>query len=120
MVHPANHVAFQAPDNVALGLALGGATGDVGDGRFVESDPHDHGAVDRGVELAVPTVVDPVPTGAHPGGRRDRTYAGQLRQRGLGHHHLGLDRPTSSTPPPRGSSGTTMNGSTRAWAFGRR
>ena len=47
VVDLSDHVAFQASDDVAFGLALGGA-------------------VDRGIELSAPTLVDAVLPAGHP------------------------------------------------------
>lgn len=41
MVDLTDHVAFQAADDVAFALSLGGAAGNVGDRRLVESHPGD-------------------------------------------------------------------------------
>jgi len=57
VVDLADDVAFEASDDVAFGLALGGSSSHVSFCRFVVLHPDNDGAVDRRVELAVPSVV---------------------------------------------------------------
>ncbi len=66
MVDLADDVPLEASDDLVFALAFGGSTSDVGDGRFVEAHSDNDGAVYRGVELAVPAVVDAVPPTGHP------------------------------------------------------
>ena len=81
MVDLANDVAFEAADDVAFALALGGPARDVSKRGLVEPHPDDHGPIDRGVELSVPSVIDAVlPTG-HSRAGRDGANAGEFRER---------------------------------------
>ena len=43
VVDLADEVALQTTDDLAFGQTLGGASGDVGDGRFVPAHPNDDG-----------------------------------------------------------------------------
>src|SRR5665647_2191980 len=90
VVDLADDVALEAADDLALGLALGGAPGDVVDGGLVEAHADDDGAVDRCIELAVPAVVDAVPPGGQSGAGGDRADPGELGQGGFGMDALGV------------------------------
>src|SRR3712207_5329335 len=57
----AGEQALEAADDLGLGLAFPGSSGDVGAGGFVVLHAHDHRAVESGVGLAVATAVEPVP-----------------------------------------------------------
>ena len=52
--------AFEAADNVLLGEAFGGASGDVIDGGLVESHADDRCAVERSVGLPMTASVEAV------------------------------------------------------------
>lgn len=65
VVDLADHIALEAADDVSLASALSGASGDVRDGRLMKPHPHDHCPIDRGVELAVASVVDAMLPAAH-------------------------------------------------------
>src|SRR5699024_7265519 len=80
----------EAADDVAFALSLGCASSDVGDGRFVELHPDDHGPVDGGVELPVTATVDAMTAAGHAGPGRDWTDASELRERCLGADALGV------------------------------
>src|SRR5215207_6710575 len=54
----AGHIAFQAADDLFLGLALGQARGHVVPGWLVVAQSDDHDPVQRGVGLAVTAPVD--------------------------------------------------------------
>ena len=56
MVELSNHVAFQTANDVPFTLAFGGSAGDVINGGLVESHSHDHGPIDRGIELPVSSI----------------------------------------------------------------
>ena len=45
--------AFEAPDDLACGSAIGGASGDVVAGGLMESHADDDGAIEGGVGVAV-------------------------------------------------------------------
>src|SRR4051812_49963607 len=78
----AGEVALEAADDLALGQALGGAAGDVVDGRLVPAHANDDGAVEGGVGLPVTAAVEPVPPVGPPGAGGD----------GAGAAHLGESR----------------------------
>ena len=80
MVDLADDVAFEASDDVAFGLALGGSSSHVSFCRFVVLHPDNDGAVDRRVELAVPSVVDPVPAAGLSRAGGDRADASKFRK----------------------------------------
>jgi hypothetical protein len=61
-------VAFQAADDLLLGLAFLGASRHVVLGRLVVAEPHQHDSVERGVGLAVTAPVQPMPGGLAGGG----------------------------------------------------
>lgn len=67
MINLVNHIALRASDKFALGFPLSCAALNVGDRRFVEAHLQNHGAVDLGVQVLVPAVIDPVLDGAHIG-----------------------------------------------------
>ena len=56
--------AFAAPDDLAFGSAIGGASGDVVAGGLVESHADDDGAIEGGVGVAVAASIEAVPAGA--------------------------------------------------------
>src|SRR6266540_5420516 len=64
----AGDVALEAAQDLLLGLALGGAPGEVVAGGLVPAQPDDHDAVQRRVGLAVTTAVQPVADGLARGG----------------------------------------------------
>src|SRR3712207_6246126 len=72
----AGDVAFEAADDLGLGLALDRAPADVVEGRRMAAHARDD-AVQGGVGLAVAAAVEPVPVGLAAGGR-DRAGAAQL------------------------------------------
>ena len=72
--------AFEAPDDLAFGSAIGGASGDVVAGGLVESHADDDGAIEGGVSVAVAASIEAVPAGGHPGRGRDRARAAELRE----------------------------------------
>lgn len=74
----AGEQAFEAADDLAFGLALGGAASDVGPGGCVVLHADDDGAVERGVGLPVAAAVEAVPV-RYAGGCRDRGDAAQAR-----------------------------------------
>jgi hypothetical protein len=80
LVDLAGDEPLHATDDLGLGLAFGGSSGDVGDGGLVEAHPDDDDAVQRGVGLAVAAAVEAVADGLARGGR-DRTGAAQLGER---------------------------------------
>ena len=82
--------AFQAPDDLAFGSALGGASGDVVAGGLVESHADDDGAREGGVAVAVAASIEAVPAGGHPGRGRDRARAAELRERGFRTNPVGV------------------------------
>ena len=82
--------AFQAPDDLAFGSAIGGASGDVVAGGLVESHADDDGAIEGGVGVAVAAAVEAVPAGGHPGRGRDRTRAAELREGGFRTNPVGI------------------------------
>src|SRR5690606_23809816 len=71
-------------------LALGGSAGDVINGGLVESHSHDHGPIDRGVELSVSSMVDAMLPTCHTRPCRDGADAGEFRERSLGLDALGV------------------------------
>jgi hypothetical protein len=76
-------VALEATKDLFAGLAFGRAPGGVVAGGLVPAEPHDHDAGQRGVGLAVPAAVEPVPAGLAGGGLH-RRGAAQRGERGLG------------------------------------
>ena len=82
--------AFQAPDDLAFGSAIGGASGDVVAGGLVESHADDDGAIEGGVGVAVAASIEAVPAGGHPGRGRDRARAAELRERGVRTNPVGV------------------------------
>ena len=82
--------AFEAPDDLAFGSAIGGASGDVVAGGLVESHADDDGAIEGGVGVAVAASIEAVPAGGHPGRGRDRARAAELRERGFRTNPVGI------------------------------
>ena len=82
--------AFQAPDDLAFGSAIGGASGDVVAGGLVESHADDDGAIEGGVGVAVAASIEAVPAGGHPGRGRDRARAAELREGGVRTNPVGV------------------------------
>ena len=82
--------AFEAPDDLAFGSAIGGASGDVVAGGLVESHADDDGAIEGGVGVAVAASIEAVPAGGHPGRGRDRARAAELRERGFRTNPVGV------------------------------
>ena len=82
--------AFEAPDDLAFGSAIGGASGDVVAGGLVESHVDDDGAIEGGVGVAVAASIEAVPAGGHPGRGRDRARAAELRERGFRTNPVGV------------------------------
>ena len=82
--------AFEAPDDLAFGSAVGGASGDVVAGGLVESHADDDGAIEGGVGVAVAASIEAVPAGGHPGRGRDRARAAELRERGFRTNPVGV------------------------------
>ena len=62
----ADHVAFEATDDVSFGFSFSCSACDIGDGGFVETHADDYGAVDRCVKLSVSAMVDSVFPAGHP------------------------------------------------------
>src|SRR6266511_2313552 len=83
------HVALEAADDLLLGLALGGAPGEVVAGGLVPAQPHDHDPVERGVGLAVAAAVEPIPAGL-AGGGLDGGAAAQRGERGFAAEPAGV------------------------------
>ena len=76
--------AFEAPDDLAFGSAIGGASGDVGAGGLVESHADDDGAIEGGVGVADGrSSIETVPAGGQAGRGRDRARAVELREGGI-------------------------------------
>ena len=82
--------AFEAPDDLAFGSAIGGASGDVVAGGLVESHADDDGAIEGSVGVAVAASIEAVPAGGHPGRGRDRARAAELRERGFRTNPVGV------------------------------
>ena len=82
--------AFEAPDDLAFGSAIGGASGDVVAGGLVESHADDDGAIEGGVGVAVAASIEAVPAGGHPGRGRDWARAAELRERGFRTNPVGV------------------------------
>ncbi len=61
----ADHVAFEATDDVSFGFSFSCSARDIGDGGFMKTHAGNHGAVDRRVELTVSAMVDPVFPAGH-------------------------------------------------------
>lgn len=61
---------FEAPDDLGLGFALGQAASDVVAGGLVVLHPHDHGAVQGSVGVAVAAAIEAVAGGGPAGGRQ--------------------------------------------------
>ena len=83
LVDFAGQEAFEAPDDLAFGPAVGRASCDVCDGRVVESHADDDGSIEGRVGVSVATPREAVPAGGSPGRGRDRTRAAQLREGGV-------------------------------------
>ena len=90
MVDLSRKEAFKAPDDLAFGSALGGASGDVVAGGLVESHADDDGAREGGVGVAVAAAIEAVPAGGHPGRGRDRARAAELLERGFRTNPVGV------------------------------
>ena len=56
LVDLARQEAFEAADDLAFGLAIGSASGDVVTGGLVESHADDDGSIEGGVGLPVPSM----------------------------------------------------------------
>ena len=82
--------AFEAPDDLAFGPAIGGTSGDVVAGGLVESHADDDGSIEGGVGLSVAASIEAVPAGGHPGRGRDRARAAELRERGFRTNPVGV------------------------------
>src|SRR5512132_3567639 len=96
-VELSSDVAFQTAGDFGLGLALFGASLDVGAGRPVPGHPPDRDQVQRPVRLPVAAPVQPVPGDLARGGRARRDPA-QVRERGLAAQPFGMSpAATSST-----------------------
>jgi hypothetical protein len=78
----AGEVAFEAADGFFGALALGAFAGDVVAGLGVAAQAGDGDAVDRRVDLAVATAVEPVSVGLARA-NRDRGDAGGTRKLGV-------------------------------------
>ena len=78
----AGDVAFEAADDLALGLAFGGAPRGVGAGAWAVAQAADGGHVQAAVGVAVAAVVEAVTDGAS-GGRWDRAGAAECRERAV-------------------------------------
>jgi hypothetical protein len=86
----ADDLSLEAADDVAFAEAFHCASGDVVDRGLVEPHPDDHGAVDRGVQLSVAAVIDPVPPRGHPRRCGDGADPGKFRQRCFGADAFGV------------------------------
>ena len=75
--------SLQATDNVFLRQPLGGAAGDVINGRLVPAHADDHDSVERRVGLPVTSAEQPVPVRDSARGWY-RTGAAEFRKRGVG------------------------------------
>ena len=82
--------AFEAPDDLVFGPAIGGTSGDVVAGGLVESHADDDGAIKGGVGVAVAAPIEPVPAGGHPGRGRERTRTAELREGGFRTNPVGI------------------------------
>jgi len=80
VVDLADDVALEASDDVALGPAFGGPSSHVSSCRLGVVHPDNDGAVNRGVELAVPSMVNPVSATGLPRASGDRTDAGEFHK----------------------------------------
>ena len=78
----AGEVALEAADRFAGALAFGAAAGDVVAGGLVAARAGDDHAVQRGVDLAVAALVEPLAArvAGAGGDRRDAGGAGELRR----------------------------------------
>ena len=79
----AGEVALEAADRFACALAFAASPGDVVTCRRVAAGPGDDHAVQRGVDLAIATLVEPLALRVARTGRdrRDARRASQLRRR---------------------------------------
>jgi len=75
-------VAFEAADGFAGGLAFGALAIEVGLGLGVAAGAGDRNAVQGGVELAIPSAIEPLAVGAC-GADRDRGDAGGSGELGV-------------------------------------
>ena len=75
--------SLQATDNVFLRQPLGGAAGDVINGRLVPAHADDHDSIERRVGLPVASAEQPVPVRDSARGWY-RTGAAEFRKRGVG------------------------------------
>src|SRR5215472_5903033 len=82
-VELAGDVSLEAPLDLAHGLALGGAAGDICAGGRVPADPSQHDGVQGAVELPVAGSAEAVPDDA-AAGCLDRRGSGELGEGGLG------------------------------------
>ena len=74
--------SFHAPSDLEWALAIAPAAGRVGTRGWVVAQPHQGHGMQRPVELAITSAVQPV-TGDLPRGRRDRCDTGQDSKRRL-------------------------------------
>jgi hypothetical protein len=72
----AGDITLEAPHDLSLGLAFGGAAGDVVLGRLVAAHADQGDAPQGAVGLPIAAAVQPVPVGT-PGRNRDRGSAAQ-------------------------------------------
>ena len=75
--------SLKATDNVFLRQPLGGAAGDVINGRLVPAHADDHDSIERRVGLPVASAEQPVPVRDSARGWY-RTGAAEFRKRGVG------------------------------------
>src|SRR3954447_15865620 len=80
----AGEVALETADDLPLGQALGGAAGDVVDGRLVPAHAHDHRPVEGSVGLPVAAAVKAVAAVGATGAGGDGAGAAHLREGGFG------------------------------------
>ena len=90
LVDLAGEEAFEAPNDLASGPAVSGASCDVVDSRLVEPHTDDDSAIEGGVGLSVAAPIEAVPAGGHPGRSRDRTRATEFREGGFGANPVGV------------------------------
>ena len=83
VVDLSSNESLKATDNVFLRPPLGGAAGDVINGRLVPAHADDHDSIERRVGLPVASAEQPVPVRDSARGWY-RTGAAEFRKRGVG------------------------------------
>ena len=90
VVDLAGEEAFETPDDLASGSAIGGASGDVVAGGLVVPHADDDGAIEGRIGLSVPAPIEAVPAGGDPRRSGDGTRATEFRKGGFRANPVGV------------------------------